>query len=160
MKFLNDEGGGIGGCWKFLNDGGDGGGDSPLSLLLSFPSFLRLFSLFCMIKSIPGSGAAFLTRSLVVLFLPTSSSRNTKPTTGFSASKVETFWKTSSRGFSLLNMFFTMGSNFYLKLALLILSWVTKWLMLSCMHLEKLLVTNRCFCISPEGISASLAILP
>ena len=29
---------------------GDGGGDSPLSLLLLFLLFLSLFSLFCMIK--------------------------------------------------------------------------------------------------------------
>ena len=33
--------------------------------------------------------------------------------------------KTSSRGFYLLNIYFAMGSNFFLKLALLVLSRVT-----------------------------------
>ena len=130
---------------------GDGGGDSPLSLLLLFLLFLSLFSLFCMIKWIPGCGA-FLIRSLAVFLLPTSSFCNSKPAIGFSASKKEMSWKTSFREFCLLNIFF--------ELTLLILFWVMQWLMSSYTPLEKLLVADRYYCMSSEGISASLAILP
>ena len=89
MKLLNDGAGGSGGGgWK-LNGVGHSGGDSPSSLLLLFSLFLGLFSLFCVIKSIPGGCEAFLIRPLAVSFLPTSSSHNSEPTIGFSASKVE-----------------------------------------------------------------------
>ena len=69
----------------------DGGRDSPSPLLLLFLLFLSLFSLFCMIKPIPGGCETFLIRSLAVSFLPTLSSRNSKRTIGFSASKVEMY---------------------------------------------------------------------
>ena len=85
MKLLSDGSGGSGGgsCCK-LNGGSNGGGDK-LPLLLLFPSFLSLFSLFCMIRSILSSCGAFLIRSLAVSVLSISSSCNSKPTVGISA---------------------------------------------------------------------------
>ena len=100
-KLLKGGGGSGGGCcWKMLNGRGDGGGDSPPSLLL-FLSFLSLFSLFCIIKLILGRWEAFFDRVTRHVLLATSSSCKSKPTIGFSASKVEMSWKTSIRGFSV-----------------------------------------------------------
>ena len=74
---------------KVVKCGGEGGGDTPSSLLLLFLKFLSLFSLLCMTKSIPGNCDIYFITSLPAFFLPTSSSHNREPTIGFSASKVE-----------------------------------------------------------------------
>ena len=72
---------------------------------------------------------ALLMRSLAISFLPTVSSLNKKSTIGFLASNVEMSSKTNSSGFCLLAIILLIGSSFCLKFALLILSFVTQWLM-------------------------------
>ena len=62
--------------------------------------------------------------SMVMTFLPTLSSLSSERTIGFSVSNVETSSKASSIGFCLLMIFLAIGSNFCLKLALLIMSLV------------------------------------
>ena len=109
-------GGGKNGCWRVIvggagrgsgccekNDGGEGGnGDSERFLLLlsllNLCLFFNLFNVFLMTKSTPDGPGAFFISSLATCFLPTSSSFSKEPTIGFSASNVEMFSKTSSRG--------------------------------------------------------------
>ena len=146
----SDKGGGGscggGGTWKFvwneLNDGGDGGGSGRIRLLnvggdgggkgapllLSMLTLLLHFrnasNVFCISKSTPGLGA-FSISSFTRSFFSMSSSRSNNPTTGFCASKVEMYSNPSSKGFWRRKIFFAIGSNFCLKLALLSLSLVT-----------------------------------
>ena len=87
--------------------------------------FFNFSNPFLMAKSTPGGLVAFFISSLAMSFFPTSSSFSSDPTIGFSSSNVETSSKTSSSGFCLLKIFLLIGSNFCLKLALLIISFVT-----------------------------------
>ena len=118
MKGKDDDGGHVGGGGGGKKGGGGGVGGREVLFFLSF----NLFNLFLMTRSTPGGPGSFFTRSPAVsVFLP-SSSLSKDPTIGFSASKVNISSKTSSIGFCLLKIFFFIGSSFYLKLALLILS--------------------------------------
>ena len=103
------------------------GGDKLKLSSSSFGSglFFDFSNLFLMAKSTPGGLVAFFISSLAMSFFPTSSSFSSDPTIGFSSSNVESSSKTSSSGFYLLKIFLLIGSNFCLKLALLILSFVT-----------------------------------
>ena len=68
----------------------------------------------------PKPGAEPGAKSLSVPFFFTSISLSKKPTMRFYASNVDMFSKTSSKGFCLWIIFLMIGSNFCLKLALLI----------------------------------------
>ena len=115
-------GGCDGGGMKLLNDDWDGVGKSFLLFLLKLRlSFFSASNLFSMSIS-PHGGVAFLTKSLVTNILQIPSPFNKDPTTGFWASKAEMSWKTSSKGFSLLKIFFDIELSFCLKQVLLSLS--------------------------------------
>ena len=107
--------------------GGDGGVDKLKLSLSSFGSGLcvNLSNLALRLGSRSGGLGAFLISSLAISFFPTSSSFRSDPTIGFSALNVKISSKTSSSGFCLLKIFLLIGSDFCLKLALLILSFVT-----------------------------------
>ena len=68
--------------------------------------------------------------------------------------------KTSSKWFCLLIIFLLIKSSFCLKLALLILSLVTQWLMSVCIPLAKTLVAWMYFWTSSARIFQSFAIPP
>ena len=76
-------------------------------LLLLFPSFCSLFSLFSKIKSIPGGCGAFLIRSLAKSFFPTSSSHNSEPTMGFPHQRYKYFEKQALEGF-VFSIYFSL----------------------------------------------------
>ena len=99
-------------------------------------------------------------QSLAKSFLPTSNSLSKEPTIGVSASNVIIFSKTSSSGFCLLMIFLLIGSSFYLKITLLILSFVKIMVNASLHFLAKSLAARISFRMSLEGISASCTILP
>ena len=107
--------------------GGDGGGNKLKLSSSSFgPSlFFNFSNLFLTANSTPGCLGAFFISSLAMSIFPTSSSFRSDTTIGFSASNVEISLRTSSSRFYLLKIFLLIGSNFCLKLALLILSFVT-----------------------------------
>ena len=82
-----------------------------------------------MAESIPGGLGAFFISSLAISFFPISIPFNKEQTIGFSATNVEVSSKASSNGFYLLIIFLLIGSSFCLKLALLILPFVTQLLL-------------------------------
>ena len=110
------------------NKGGVGGGCSGGGEVLLFLSF-NLLNLFVVAKSTPGGPGTFFTRSPPPppssYFMSPLSSHSRDPTIGFSTSKNDISSKTISSGFCLLKILFFIGSSFCLKLALLILSFVT-----------------------------------
>ena len=110
------------------NKGGVGGGCSGGGEVRLFLSF-NLLNLFVGAKSTPGGPGTFFTRSPPPppssYFMSPLSSHSRDPTIGFSTSKNDISSKTISSGFCLLKILFFIGSSFCLKLALLILSFVT-----------------------------------
>ena len=82
--------------------GGDGGGEILLLLFVGFCLSLNLFNRFLIAKSCAGGDGTCFIMSLAKTLFPTSSSVSREPTIGFSASKVEIFSKTSSKGFFTL----------------------------------------------------------
>ena len=136
--------GGVGG-----NAGGDGEEEILLLLFVGFCLSLNLFNRFLIAKSCSdGPGTCFI-RSFVKTFFQHQS------TFGFSASKVKIFSQTSSKGFCYLKIFLLTGSSFCRKLALLILSFVTQWLMSLCIPFEKSEVVRMYFCTSSAGMLES-----
>ena len=116
--------GGWGGTDGNIDRGIDGGGERSLWYLGSC-QFFNFSSLFLREMSSPSGLGAFFMRSLATSSLPTSSSPIMEPTIGVSASNVDMSLKTSSKRFCLLIIILLIGSNFSLKLALLILTLIT-----------------------------------
>ena len=137
-----DPNGGLGG-WEpnYGGRGGDGGGDKLKLSSSSFGSGLFLI-FFWWQNPLLVALVLFLISSLAMSFFPASSSFSSDLTIGFLASNVEISSKTSSSGFCVLKIFLLIGSNFCLKLALLILSFFTYWLMPVCMPFSKSLVAR------------------
>ena len=94
-------------------------------VVLVVEKYCFFFLLILMAKSTPGGPGAFFTRSPAVSFLPLSRSLSKYSTIGFSASKVNIYSKTKFEWICLLKISLFIGSNFCLKLALLIPSLVT-----------------------------------
>ena len=130
-----------------------------LLLLLELKNLgLYFYALSLLCISISTVLGAFFIKVLAKSLSSRSSCFNSNPTIPFCASTVEISLNKSSKGFRLQKIFFSIESNFCLKLPLLSLSHVTYKLICSCIPFPKSLVARRYFYTSSVGIFVSVSI--